>query len=466
MHRLIEQFIILAGRLGHWGYLLVFIVIALECQALFGLFMPGESLVLVAGFLAGQRVFDLDILILTIAVAAVVGDSVGYEFGRRVGRGWLERHGRRLGIRREHFDRIDRFIGRHGGKSVFVSHFLHVFRALMPFVAGANRMPYGRFFVFNALGCTLWAVALTALGYFFGESWNAIAKWMGRAGALVGAVLLLGLVLGRLWTWLVQHEAEIRSRWTELLKRPKVADLLRRFSRQLEFLEGRLTPGGYLGLHLTIGATIVLLTGWWFGSIVEDLVTQDSMVTLDHVAAAWFNLHATATGTAIAKVITFAGSGVFITTASLGLALFCLWRKAWYRLVMLVLAVGGGSLLNLALKQVFHRSRPIIAHPLTEASGYSFPSGHTIGATLFYGLLAVFILQSVSEWRWRVLTLLLAGLIISMIGASRIYLAAHYLSDVLGAVAVGSMWLSVTITALEIDRRYRTKRRSCGVCLS
>ena len=171
----------------------------LECQALLGLFMPGESLVLVSGFLAAQGVFDLEVLILVIFAAAVAGDSIGYELGRQLGRSWLEQHGPRFGLPRQRLDQIERFFVGHGGKSVFASHFMHIGRALTPFLAGSSHMPYLCFFVYNALGCALWAVTFALLGYFLGESWHVVEKWMGRASAILAGLLLL--FLGFIWLW-------------------------------------------------------------------------------------------------------------------------------------------------------------------------------------------------------------------------------------------------------------------------
>ncbi len=102
MTEFVHVIIDLASRMGQWGYLIVFAIIMLECQAGLGFFMPGETIVLTTGFLAGQQVFDLDALITTVALAAIAGDSVGYEFGRRLGRGWLEKHGRRFGVTKSH----------------------------------------------------------------------------------------------------------------------------------------------------------------------------------------------------------------------------------------------------------------------------------------------------------------------------------------------------------------------------
>jgi len=199
-------------HLGHWGYLVIFLIVALECQALLGLFMPGESLVLMGGFFAGRGVFDPDVLIVVISSAAILGDSIGYEMGRHFGREWLLKHGRRFGLRLENLDRVDCFFVSHGGKAIFFSHFMHLLRALMPFVAGANRMRYQKFFLFNAAGCTIWASVFVLLGYFAGESWNVVGKWIGGAGKIVGGALLFTFALICLWRWLGRHKAGIKRR--------------------------------------------------------------------------------------------------------------------------------------------------------------------------------------------------------------------------------------------------------------
>jgi undecaprenyl-diphosphatase len=460
-----DQIIRLAEHLGHWGYAIIFVVVLLESQPLLGLFFPGESIVLVGGFLAGQGVFDLDALIVTISFAAITGDTIGYELGRHLGRAWLERHARRFGVREKEFAKIDHFLTRHGGKAAFFSHFMHLLRALMPFMAGASRMPYKRFVFSNALGCIVWASLFSLAGYFLGESWKLFEKWIGRAGAVIGGLLVLIIIVGRLWSWMLQHELELRSQWQGFLDRPMIAALRRRFAPQIVFLENRLTPGGYLGLHLTIGASIVLLTGWWFGGIAQDLLATDPLIAVDHRLAFWFNQHATTTVTRIAEVITFAGSPVLLTLASITAALILFYRRAWYCSMAFLLTVGGGALLNSALKYLFQRPRPIFEHPLIHASGYSFPSGHMMGAMLFYGFMAVIVVTQVNQWRWRALAPLLAFLLAILIGLSRVYLGAHYLSDVMAAAAAGLAWLAFCVTGVEMLKRYHERARPSPDCV-
>src|ERR1700750_2299780 len=97
----------LARQLGPWGYVIVYVVVMLECQPLLGLFMPGETLVVASGFIARSGGFDLRALVPIAAVAAVVGDSIGFELGRRLGRGWLQYYGHWFGVRETHLAKVD-----------------------------------------------------------------------------------------------------------------------------------------------------------------------------------------------------------------------------------------------------------------------------------------------------------------------------------------------------------------------
>ena len=233
----------------------------------------------------------------------------------------------------------------------------------------------------------------------------------------------------------------------------------RRFARPTRFLRARLSPEGYLGLHLTIGLFIVLVAGWWFGDIAEDMSRNAATRVLDERIASWFHQHATHPLTVLAFLITFFGSVGFIAASSSFTAVVLAWRRLWNALLTLTLAMGGGSLLNILLKHLFYRQRPILENPLTTLASYGFPSGHAMGATIFYGFLALLFAQRIQTWRLRVLVFCLAAMWVALIGLSRIYLGAHYLTDVLGAIAAGCVWLSISWTGVETMRRWRKTRR-------
>ena len=444
--------------IGHWGYLVIFLIVMLECQALLGLFMPGESLVLAGGFLAEQGLFDPGVLIFVISAAAILGDSIGYELGRHLGRGWLIKQGRRLWFHQEHLDRVDRFLEQHGRKAVFASHFMHLMRAMMPFAAGASRMRYWRFLIFNAGGCIVWAATFITLGYFVGTSWQVAAKWVGRASEIIGGALLLTIALGWLWRWLVRHEADVKQYGRIAAEHPCVLAIRRRFAPQMEFLMNRLSPQGYLGLHLTTGLLLLIAMSWLFGGISEDVVHGDPLTFIDKTVAEWLHERATPGMSTLMQLITGLGSAYWVTGVAVLTAIALWWKRYWYRLLALVLVIPGGMVMAVLLKIAFHRSRPSFTDSISIFQGYSFPSGHTMAATLLYGVLVAFAVIALKSWRWRVGTVISASVTVVLVGFSRMYLGAHYLSDVLGATAAALAWLVFCLTAVDTLRRYRAHR--------
>jgi membrane-associated protein len=139
-------------------------------------------------------VLDLKLLIPLVAAAAILGDSVGYELGRLLQKSWFLRYGAWLGLREEHWDRIENFFHLHGGKTIFFARFSAFFRILVPFFAGAVRLRYLHFLLFNILGGVVWAAASVSIGYLAGASWRVVEHWIGR-GALLVAILVIGILL-------------------------------------------------------------------------------------------------------------------------------------------------------------------------------------------------------------------------------------------------------------------------------
>ena len=199
MRGILDHLIRFLSHLGNWGYVVLFAGAALECAALLGLFVPGESLVLVAGFFAQRHVFDLKVVMLVVVAGAIAGDSIGYELGRRLGRPWLEKHGRKVGLKPKRLERTETFFKKHGGKAVFFGRFGGFARALVPFLAGSSKMKYPVFLLYNAAGALLWGVGFALLGYGLGASWRVAEKWIGRGSLILAGVAVLGFVAWRIW---------------------------------------------------------------------------------------------------------------------------------------------------------------------------------------------------------------------------------------------------------------------------
>ena len=188
---LIDSLLDVLGRIGHWGYLVLFLATSLESAAFLGFFVPGETITVLAGVLCSAGVFDLPQTLVIATAGAIIGDSIGYELGRRLGRPWMERRGWLGGMHGGVLARVDDLFARHGGQAVFLGRFVGFLRVMAPFVAGASRMRYRTFLLYNATGAIVWATAFVLLGYFLGESWTVAEKWIGRAGLALGALVVI-----------------------------------------------------------------------------------------------------------------------------------------------------------------------------------------------------------------------------------------------------------------------------------
>ncbi|CAN5197127.1 hypothetical protein BH11PSE10_BH11PSE10_16010 [soil metagenome] len=449
MQALLQWLIDLVMRAGHWSYAVIFAAAALESAAFLGLFVPGEALVLVSGFLSAQGVLDLDVLLLVVALGAALGDSLGYEMGRQLGRPWAQRYGGRFGVTEERLLRVDGFWARHGAKAVFFGRFIGFARALVPFLAGSSGMRYRVFLLYNALGAGLWAIVFVLLGRALGASWYYAEHWIGRASAIVGAAVLLIMALAWLARWSARHELALKERWETLQRRPWVGRVRRRYAPQLAWLRARLSPGSYLGLQLTVGVVAMIGAAWLFGGVAEDVVHRDPLIQVDAYVAQWLQDHSVAGLTTAMLAVSRAHEWLPVLSVTVLLCLY-FWRtrqREWLQITLLTVPLG--MLLNWGLKLAFRRPRPTVGDYVQALQSYSFPSGHTVAATLLYGLLALYLVSIARNWSQRVAVVAVALACVWLVAFSRIYLGVHYLSDVLAAMAVGLFWVALCSTAIH-----------------
>jgi membrane protein DedA with SNARE-associated domain len=171
-----------------YGLLIVFLAIALETA---GLPLPGETALVIAAVAASQGTYSIEWVIVIAAVAAIIGDNIGYWLGRKLGRGFLQRYG----VVRRFSERVlppaERFFRRHGGKSIFLARWFSGFRIAGAWIAGFAHMPWWRFFIWNALGGIAWAVTVSLVAFYAG---HAAADAISRYG-LIGGAVIAGLVI-------------------------------------------------------------------------------------------------------------------------------------------------------------------------------------------------------------------------------------------------------------------------------
>jgi membrane protein DedA with SNARE-associated domain len=170
----IEELLLDVGEaFGAWAYLLVGGLAFLETGAFVGLVAPGETAVIAGGVFAGQGNLDVAVLLGLVWAACVAGDSVSFWLGRKLGRGFILKHGPKVQITEERLQAVERFFARRGGITILIGRFVGLVRALAPFVAGASKMSYARFLPYDIVGSGLWSATFVLLGYF---SWRNIDK--------------------------------------------------------------------------------------------------------------------------------------------------------------------------------------------------------------------------------------------------------------------------------------------------
>jgi membrane protein DedA with SNARE-associated domain/membrane-associated phospholipid phosphatase len=438
-----------ATALGPWTYALVGVLAFLETGAFVGLVAPGETVVIAGGVIAGQGEIELLPLIGLVWACAVLGDTTSFFIGRRLGRRFLEKHGPRLAITEERLAQVESYFHRHGGKTILIGRFIGLVRALAPFVAGSSGVAYKRFIPFSVVGTGLWATVFCVLGYIFWQSFDRIAHLAGQAVFAFGVVagVIVGVVVAyrrlrkpeerrKLAAWIDRQGEKPALRPLFAVARPIWRRALRPAWRaaapRLRFLWERLTPGE-LGLEMTTSLAVAGV-GTYTYVLFANIVADDPGPTPGD--REWFDVlqHIDgSTGVEIAKFVSGLGAlptaiGVAIVTALVLIA-----RKRPLEVVALAASLGVIVLLVHLAKAGIDRPRP--EDSLIRTSGSAYPSGHAAySATWVAAAALITYRQGLAS---RATIVMVAVILSAAIGISRIYLHAHYGSDVAGGWGLG-----------------------------
>jgi membrane protein DedA with SNARE-associated domain/membrane-associated phospholipid phosphatase len=425
-----------SDTLGAWTYLIVGAFAFLETGAFVGLVAPGETVVILSGAVAGQGATSLYLTIAIVWAAAWAGDSASFLLGRRLGRGFVLRHGPRVRITPERFAQVEGYFARHGGKTILVGRFVGLVRALAPFIAGSSGMRYRGFVPYSILGTGLWSASFALIGYLASRSIDRAAEVAGRGAFLFGTVIVTIVVIVVAGRFLRVHENRARlvaAMESRPLLRPLVA-LGRRVQPQARFVWERLTPGGLglqftgllaalsVGLYALIAYTVVISADP--GPTPGDMTANDLALDL---AASWL--------TDVARVITDLGSlAVVLPVAAVaGIALAA--RRRWVELGVLVASLAISVVGVTEIKDAVDRPRP--PSGVDDVSGSSFPSGHA-AYSVIYAWLVITVVARLRPGLTNGTALIAAGIsLTALVGLSRIYLGVHYLSDVISGWGLG-----------------------------
>jgi membrane protein DedA with SNARE-associated domain len=472
VHFDLESTIESAGNtLGKWTYVLVGAMTFLETGAFLSFVAPGEFTILFGGLVAGQGKINVIVLIGVVWFCAVLGDTTSFYIGRRLGRGFLIRHGARVKITEERLEQVERFYAKHGGPTVFIGRFVGLLRALGPFIAGASKMPYRTFLPYDILGGGLWGSMLVLLGYIFWRSFDRLKTIVGQGFLALGT--LIAAVAGIVVAYRFFKVPENRAKTTAWLDEQEEKPLARPFIRAgraagrwvvkpfvrtampyVRFVWGRLTPGT-LGLELTTLLAIAAVGSFaYFGLWI--MIADDPAGGLDISSLRRADSLRNPTVVDIAKTVTLLGSFPVTALLTVATTIYLLARRRLTEAVPLVPAFVLAYIGVHVAKAATDRPRPL--DPLVDTAGSAYPSGHAAYAVAWTAC-AIAVAHAIPGMVRRALIIGLAIALTAAIGVSRVYLRAHWLTDVLGGAGLGAAAfalcgvISLVVAFLRHNRR-------------
>ena len=440
------------------AYGLALLLAAAEAFPVIGGVVPGTAVIIGLGALVPGGALAMWPLVFATAAGAVLGDGLSYLFGHRYKQ-------RAMGLwplraRPGLLASGQAFFARHGSKAVLISRFMPAVRAVIPLVAGISGMSALRFYAVDLCAAGLFALSHILFGMAIGASLTVLHAIAAR---LVVLVLLLAAAAGLL-IWLTPRAVRGAIVLVARLQGPARQWAVsgdgwgRRLVRSLLDPERPEAPGlAVLGLALIGGL-------WLFLGVLQDVISGDPLVRADRAV---FHLLQSLRVPAVDQVmvaVTELGDASVIVPVTLAMLGWLIWQRAWRAALYGATAVAGASMFALLLKATLHQARPGALYAGWNA--YSFPSSHATVSTALSGFLVVLICREFGA-RARVAVTLAAVSLVSAIAFSRLYLGAHWLSDVMAGLAFGTAWAALLgIVYLQHARRNVRAGGLAGVSLA
>ena len=420
---------------------LVFLIAFCDALAVVGIVVPALPLLFAVGTLIGLGHLNGPYAVVCAAAGAFAGDAVSYWIGHRWGPAmrdlWLFKRYPQL------LDRGENLFRRHGSKGIVIARFVGAVRPFVPAVAGMVRMPLRRYAPASAFAAVTWAAVFLAPGWIFGASYDAVAAVADKLvlvllGLFVALALAWAVVLYT-WRWFALHADSLLARalrWTRLHPR------LGRYAAAL------IDPRRPESASLILLAACLFGVAWLWAGLSTSLLLQGGPLVIDEsLHAAMFALRNPLADRLMAALSALGSAPVLGTCSAFTLA-WLVWRKRWMAASHWLGAIAVGLLLTEGLDAVIDMPRPP-----TAVAGFGFPSIAVTMTTIVFGFFAVLIARELPG-RQRVWPYLLAGVATALVAFARLYLGAHWLSDVMAGVLLGVAWLLVLGIAY---RRHSTR---------
>ena len=399
-----------------WSYSLILISSLLEGIPIVGIFSPGGILVTIGGLLIKIGLLDPWITFFIATIAAVISDVVGYSIGKKYGYGLLKKYGKYFFLKEEHhIEKTHALINDHPGKAIILGRFYYISRSISPFLAGTASIGFTRFFILDVIGASLWTVVHLAVGYIFGLGYETASKYINY---VLLAAVLLSIAVFFLY--------EFINRQHNVFKKYHIYTLI-----------------------LNIFSIYAL------AQIIEDVSNQENLYFWDriiqnHISNIWSPV-----GVSILGAFTYFGGLYGVVAIGVLILALIVHKKRWYQVVIFGFAVFSSLISEFVMKYAFRVPRPPQA--LVQTEYFSFPSGHATMITTL-GILAFYFFKNDFKNAWtRRLFIVGDVLLVLAVCFSRIYLNAHWTSDVLAGMSLALFWstlyILVVVGIIHTERR-------------
>ena len=408
----------------------VFLIAFCDALVVLGILVPALPLLFAVGTLVGLGHLSGPYAITCAALGALLGDGLSFWVGHRWGpqlRGkWpFHRYPQLL-------DRGETLFRRHGAMGIVIARYVGPVRPFVPVVAGMLRMPLKRYLPASIFAGVTWGAAFIAPGWLFGASYDAVAavadKLLLVLLGLVAALALAWAVVLYTWRWFAAHADNLLARalrWTRA--HPKLG----RFAAAL------IDPRRPESASLVILAACLFAVAWLWAGLTASLLLRGGPLVIDHnVHATMFALRNPLADRLMASLAAIGSAPVLGSCSAVALA-WLIWRRRWMAAAHWLTAITVGWLLTAGLDALVDMPRPPSA-----VAGFGFPSIAVTMTTVVFGFFAVLIARELPG-RQRVWPYLLTGVATALVAFARLYLGAHWLSDVMAGVLLGVAWLLV-----------------------
>jgi undecaprenyl-diphosphatase len=423
-----------------WAIALVFLIAFGEALLIIGLFVPSTAVLVGAGMLVGTGHLEFWPVFLATAVGAIAGDQVSYWagrlFGERLKTFWpLNRYPALV-------ERGEDFVREHGGKSIAIGRFVPGVKSVVPGIVGMFGMGQIYFAVVNFTSGIVWALAHILPGVLAGQMLSFAGELSDRLlivlVVLIAILLLAGWIIRLVVGSLGPHVEQVQGKISDWAMN-KEWWWVRRFGVAI-------SPRNPRSVAILIFSAVVVTAIISLVRLMFSYFGQSTLMNMDISVHNMMQDLRSTPGDQIMVAITMLGDGVVMISVALAMIAWLCWRRAWRAAISVAVTIVAARLFVPVIKTWLQRPRPEDFTGIIDV--FSFPSGHTTFATVTFGILAVLASRSMGRWG-QALVYAACGIAVIAISYSRIYLGAHWLSDVMAGFLFGAVMTAAFGIAIE-----------------